>query len=287
MNQTLSVFSSILTIFLAAMVAAFFCLLPQWAHRGMLFAVAVPPHFSRSREGRRILRDYRLQACAHALMSFALIYVGAWAGHLIFLLLGIFWLPAGYFLAYQWARERVTPYAIALSRIADSALDSGEPRYPGGWPLQLGPFAILTATALFLHSRWPRMPLRFPVRGGFRGRPPAFTLLTREGMYGPLVAAGLVCLALWLLSYAALYRAKRWQSGGKIVKMSASEGDSLHRTLSLRLGCEYLLAVICSAAGGLLPFLGFWVILPLGALAIVAVAALFLLAAESPREVME
>ena len=49
------------------------------------------------------------------------------------------------------------------------------------------------------------------------------------------------------------------------------------------LGSEYLLAVICSAAGGLLPFLGFWVILPLGALAMVAVAALFLLATESPE----
>jgi hypothetical protein len=285
MNQTLSLFSSVLTIFLAAMVAAFFCLLPQWSHPGMLFAVTVPANFGKSREGRRIVRDYRLQACVHALMSFALIYVGAWTNHLIFLLLGIFWLPAGYFLAYQWARERVTPYAVALSRIPESQVVPREARFPGGWPLQLGPFAILAVSAFFLHSRWQRIPLRFPIRGGFRGRPlGGFTLLTREGIYGPLIVAGLVCAALLLLSYSELRRARRAQSSRG---NSAREMDTLHRTLSVLLGSEYLLAVICSAAGGLLPFMGIWVILPLGALALVAVAALFLIAAESPEETME
>ncbi len=84
MNQTLSVFSSVLTAILAVMVAAFFCLLPQWSRPGMLFAVTVSAQFRQTREGRRILRDYRLQACAHALMSFALIYVGALTRHLEF-----------------------------------------------------------------------------------------------------------------------------------------------------------------------------------------------------------
>lgn len=285
MYQTLSFFSSVLTALLAAMVAAFFCLLPQWSHPGMLFAIAVPANFGKTREGRRILRDYRLQACVHALMSFALIYVGAWTSHLVFLLLGIFWLPAGYFLAYQWARERVTPYAVALARIPESAHELKEARFPGGWPLQFGPFAILAATAFFLHSRWQRVPLRFPIRGGFRGRPlGGVALLTREGIYGPLIVAGLICAALWLLSYTELRRARRAQSNGG---SSARETDSLQRTLSVLLGSEYLLAVICSAAGGLLPFMGLWVFLPLGALAMVAVAALFLIAAESPEEAVE
>jgi hypothetical protein len=285
MYQTLNVFSSVLTVFLAAMVAAFFCLLPQWAQPGMLFAVAVPTNFGKTREGRRILRDYRLQACVHALMSFALIYVGAWTSHLILLLLGIFWLPAGYFLAYQWARERVTPYAIALARIPESAAESQVARFPGGWPLQLGPFAILAATAFFLHSRWQRMPPRFPIRGGFRGRPlGSVTLLTHEGIYGPLILAGFVCAALCLLSFAELRRARRAQSKSG---NSARETDTLNRTLSVLLGSEYLLAVICSAAGGLLPFMGLWVFLPLGALTMVAVAALFLIAAESPEEAVE
>jgi hypothetical protein len=283
MYQTLSVFSIILTAFMAVMVAVFFCLLPQWARPGMLFAVTVPAKFRQTREARRILRDYRLQACAHALMSFALIYVGAWADHLIFLLLGIFWLPAGYFLIFDWARDRVAPYAV----IRSSAFDAAEPQraqFTGGWLLHFGPFAILGTAALFLHSRWRRMPVRFsPFRGGFRGGPPGFILPTREAVYGPLVVAGVVCAALWLLSYIVLRRANaRSRDGHKI-----GEADSLYRTLTLLLGCEYLSAVICSAAGGLMPFMGVWVILPLGALAMVAVAGLFLLTADAQQEVLE
>jgi len=287
MNQTLSVFSVVLTIFLAAMVAAFFCLLPEWTRRGMLFAVNVPAKFRQTREGRRILRDYRLQACAHALMSFALIYVGAFTGHLIFLLVGIFWLPAGYFLLFQWARDRVEPHAVIRSGAFEGALETQNSDVPAGWLLHLGPFAILGATALFLHSRFQRIPLRFPIRGGFRGRPPGFSLPTREGIYGPIILAGLICAFLWLLSYTIerrVQRARRAQPSGRKI---ARELESLNRTLSVILGSEYLLAVICSAAGGLMPFMGFWVILPLGALAMVAVAGLFLLAAESPEEAME
>jgi hypothetical protein len=61
----------------------------------------------------------------------------------------------------------------------------------------------------------------------------------------------------------------------------------LYRTLTLLLGCEYLLAVICSAASGLLPFMGIWVVVPLGALAMVALAGLFLLTADAQQEVLE
>src|SRR4029077_8452458 len=105
--------------------------------------------------------------------------------------------------------------------------------------------------------------------------PPGFILPTRETVYGPLVVAGIVCAALWIVSYIILRRAGARSSGGD----RAEETDSLYRTLTLLLGCEYLLAVICSAASGLLPFMGIWVILPLGALAMVALAGLFLLTA--------
>jgi hypothetical protein len=284
MNQTLSVFSSVLTAFLAVMVAAFFCLLPQWSRPGMLFAVTVSAQFRRTREGRRILRDYRLQACVHALMSFALIYVGALTRHLIFLLAGVFWLPAGYFLIFEWARDRVAPYAEARSRSNESATEARWAQFSGGWLLHFGPFAVLGAAALFLHSRWQRMPVAlFPFRGGFRGRPPGFILPTRETVYGPLVVAGIVCAALWIVSYIILRRAGARSSGGD----RAEETDSLYRTLTLLLGCEYLLAVICSAASGLLPFMGIWVIVPLGALAMVALAGLFLLTADAQQEVLE
>jgi uncharacterized membrane protein len=287
MNQTLSVFSSVLTVLLAAMVAAFFCLLPEWTRRGMLFAVNVPANFRKTSEGRRILRDYRLQACAHAVMSFALIYVGAFTSHLTLLLLGIFWLPAGYFLIFQWARDRVEPHAVFRSAALAAPAETQNSEVPAGWLLHLGPFAILGATALFLHSRFQRIPLRFPIRGGFPGRPRGFAFPTREGIYGPLILAGVICAVLWLLSYGVQRRgerARRVQSSGR---RGAMEIESLNRTLSVMLGSEYLLAVICSAASGLLPFMGFWVMLPLGALAMVAVAALFLLAAESPEEAME
>jgi hypothetical protein len=287
MNQTLNVFFRIFALSMAALVCAYFCLLPYWSSPGFLFAVTVPAGFRKTREGRRIVRDYRLQACAHAFVSFGLLYVGAWTDRLGFLLLGIFWLPAGYFLAYQWAQDRVTPYAVALSRFPESALEPREARFPGGWPFQLGPFAILISTAFFLHSRWRRLPFRFPFREGFRGRPPGFIgfpIFTRDGVYGPLILAGLLCAVLWLWSYRVLWRARRAPSGGGNI---GRERESLHRNLSVVVGSEYLLAAIFSAAGELVPFLGPLAIVPLGVLAIVAIAALFLLTAESQHEVLE
>lgn len=284
MNPTLNLFFRVFTLAMAAMVGAFFCLLPYWSRPGFLFAVTVPRGFRSSREGRRIVRDYCLQACAHAVVSFGLLYVGASTGYLGLLLLGIFWLPGGYFLAYQWAQDRVTPYAVALSRLSVSKLDPREVRFPAGWPFQVGPFAILISTGLFLYSRWHRLPLRFPVRRGFPGQPPRFTMLTREGLYIPLILAGILCVALWLWGYSVLRRARRIQSAGT---HTAGEKEILHRTLSVLLGSEYLLAAIFSAAAGLVPFLGPMAILPLAALAILAVGAIFLVGADSHQETVE
>src|ERR1700691_2644896 len=98
-------------------------------------------------------------------------------------------------------------------------------------------------------------------------------MLPPEGLFIPLILAGILCVALWIWSYRIVRRARRIQSAGT---HSAGEKEILHRTLSVLLGSEYLLAAIFSAAAGLVPFLGPMAILPLAALAILAVGALSL-----------
>ncbi len=122
---------------------------------------------------------------------------------------------------------------------------------PGGWPLQLSPFAILAATAIYLGIRWDAIPSRFPVHWGVTGHANGWSVRTPLGVYGPLLLGAIVMAAVAISSYVALHFGRPGHG---------STPRSLARDFAREMGVfllslEFFLAVIFSFVG-LLPLMG-------------------------------
>jgi uncharacterized membrane protein len=122
---------------------------------------------------------------------------------------------------------------------------------PGGWLLQLSPFALLAATAIYLGFRWDDIPPRFPVHWGVSGNPNGWSVHTPMGVYWPLLFGAIVMGAVAASSYVALHF-------GRPVRAAAARslaGDFAREMGVFLLSLEFFLAVIFSFVG-LLPLLG-------------------------------
>jgi uncharacterized membrane protein len=122
---------------------------------------------------------------------------------------------------------------------------------PGGWLLQLSPFAILAATAMYLRLRWDDIPSRFPVHWGASGHPNGWSVRTPMGVYTPLLLGAGVMAAVAASSHVALHF-------GRPVLGSAARslwGDFAREMGVFLLSLEFFLAVIFSFVG-LLPLMG-------------------------------
>jgi len=124
-------------------------------------------------------------------------------------------------------------------------------RLPGGWIVQLAPFALLVATGAYLQARWAKIPPRFPVHWGIDGRPNGWSTRTPIGVYGPLLLGTAIIAIVAASSYAIRQASRAVQSpnAGRIAHEFA------HRMGIFLLALEFFLAVIFSFVG-LLPLTG-------------------------------
>ncbi|MGZ3457823.1 MAG: hypothetical protein ACXU86_04880, partial [Archangium sp.] len=126
--------------------------LPPRMRPGLWFSVTVPSDFPVSERGRRILRTYRagvlLGSGGALVLAFGVLRNGgrwmAFAGMLLQQVSGL--------LAFLAARRQVLPHAVPADTTREAVLLAREEGLPGGVGLQLGPFAVLAVTALWLHS---------------------------------------------------------------------------------------------------------------------------------------
>ncbi|MDE3170717.1 MAG: DUF1648 domain-containing protein [Acidobacteriota bacterium] len=240
-----------LLIFIGAVEAAVFWMLPLWERPGLYFSVTVSPEFRSSPEGRRILRRYRTLAIILVAIGCALVIAGGTPRRWPLLILGIVWLGFGPLIAFQIAREAVTPHAAKPVLIREAELAARAAHLPGGWLLQAGPFAILCATAIFLHAHWNRIPEIFPVHWGIDGRPNGWSARTPMGVYGPLMMGGAIVAGLALITYGVLREARVVRVPG-----AATHGRDFPYQVGYFLsGMEYLLAILLSFVA-LLPLFG-------------------------------
>ena len=122
---------------------------------------------------------------------------------------------------------------------------------PGGWLLQLSPFAILVATAIYLGLRWDEIPARFPVHWGATGQANGWSTRTPMGVYWPLLFGAIAMAVVALSSYGALHYGRPARDS-----MSRSlAGDFASEMGVFLLSLEFFLAVIFSFVG-LLPLMG-------------------------------
>ncbi|HTX16805.1 MAG TPA: DUF5808 domain-containing protein [Candidatus Baltobacteraceae bacterium] len=120
---------------------------------------------------------------------------------------------------------------------------------PGGWLLQLGPFAILAATAIYLRLRWDEIPARFPVHWGANGLPNGWSVRTPLGVYWPLLFGACVIAIVAAVAYAAL---RFGQTPARDSVAHSLAGDFAREIGVFLLALEFFLAVIFSFVG-LLP----------------------------------
>lgn len=240
-----------LMLAVTVLVATTFWLLPNWSRPGIFFAVSVVPDFRHSPEAAHVLRSYRIQALVHVLISFGLILTGAALDRAVFLILGTLWLAVGPLIAISQAHKKALPHAVAHSTIREASLTPHSRQLPGGWLLQLMPFAILLVTSLYVSAHWNEIPDRFPVHWGINGMPNGWSTRTPLGVYGPLFfGAGLVAL-ISLVTYGVSHAARRIPAGPN----GAEKIDPAHRIALVLTGVEFFIAAMFALVG-LLPLTG-------------------------------
>jgi uncharacterized membrane protein len=132
-----------------------------------------------------------------------------------------------------------------------SALASRPTPMPGGWPMQLSPFAILAVTAGYLRLHWNDIPSHFPVHWGVSGQANGWSERTPLGVFGPLLFGAVVMGAVAASSYLALHFGR--PSHESTTRSLA--GDFAREMGVFLLSLEFFLAVIFSFVG-LLPLMG-------------------------------
>jgi uncharacterized membrane protein len=240
-----------LMLAVAAFVAWVFWSLPNWSRPGIFFSVTVVPSFRDSAEAARVVSRFRMQALLHVVIGFGLILAGAMLDRAVLLILGVLWLATGPLVAVSIAHAKALPHAVAHSTVREASLAPRPGQLPGGWILQLSPFALLLVTAAYVAAHWSQIPDRFPVHWGVNGMPNGWSTRTTMGVWGPLYfGAGLVAV-ISLLAYAITHAARRLPaSGGEDPRR-----DHPQRMALVLLGVEFFVAAMLSLVA-LLPLTG-------------------------------
>jgi len=225
--------------------AAVAWLAPGFARPGRFFSVTVQPWLRGTPEGRRILWLYRLRVAMHSLIAFGLLVLpgrapGATIPLSIAALAGFGWLLAGGYAAYRRARRQVLPHGVDPAAVQEAETLRRRVELPGGWTLQVGPFAALAGAALYLRSRWDELPERFPIHWGFDGRPNGWANRNPAGVFGPLLVAAVVAASMAL--FASLLRQDRNTRGAEVP--AAAERRFRRAVLWALLATEYLVVMV-------------------------------------------
>lgn len=225
-------------VFLVALEGAIFYFLPNWTRRDLYFAVTVDPAFRRTEEGQSILSRYRRQVMVHVLIALAL--VALWRGHVLLWQVGVLWIIGGATVAFLRARRDVIPHAAKPSTVREASLTPIHEGLPGGWIVQVLPFAILVAVALHLHAHWSQIPLRFPIHWDFEGNANGWSTRTPGGVYMLLVIAAETCGLTLLIALLILHASPRVHASGV---MAGNEGRFRRAVLWVLLGTEFLVSL--------------------------------------------
>lgn len=267
--------------FLFALLLAIGYVMPRLTRPDIYFAVTVPPGFRDSADGRAILSRYRLELIIYSVIAMAIALAAIWmpgtAQLEIAPLAGIFPQLAGFFFAYYRARRSVQPHAVAPITVREAELAPHEVRLPGGWLVQIPPFALLALAALWLRLHWDSIPDRFPIHWGSNGQVNGWATRSIQGVYAPLAIATVLCAGMAFMAYAIL----RWS---RLIRVSgpASMGERRfrHMQVSILVALEYFLAIEFTWVGllplahnpngpiGVIPFLLFTLVFTLVILAL-------------------
>jgi uncharacterized membrane protein len=224
-----------------ALVGVVFHFLPRLARPDIFFAVTVAPGFRDTEDARRILGRYRAQSWTVTLVGAVLVTLALASRMPVLIPAGSLVQIAGVLGAFVAARGRVLPYASASSPLRAAELAPRGEHLPGGWPAQLGPFAILGAAAALLALRWQEIPARFPVHWNINFQPDRWATRTPGSVFAPLLLGAVICAIVALTAYGAL----RWSRRVDRQPARAEHEARFRRTFTLTLVLtEYAVAIL-------------------------------------------
>jgi uncharacterized membrane protein len=226
---------------LVLLIAIMFHFLPNATRRDIFFSVTVDPAYRATLEARRAVRRYRVAIWIHTLVALGLVWLGLILQKPFVPVLGVFWLPMGAITALFHARTEVMLHSVQPSAQREATL---EPRSTGIGRyrlLQLGPFAILATSAVYIRLIWDRIPESFPVHWGLNGEPNGWATRSFFGIYGPWLIGLTICAGLAFLSYLILHRARQVRASGP-----SADAEIRFRRLQAKilLALEYFVALI-------------------------------------------
>lgn len=228
---------------LILMLAVLFHYLPEITRRDIFFAITVDPAFRAAGEARRILRQFRVAMWVNSIVAVGIVFAGVVSGNEWIPLIGVLWQVATMLPAFLHARKQTMPHAATPTAHREAIL---APRSWGGVGfalLQLGPFTVLGACALYLRANWERIPERFPVHWGVNGQPNGWATRSVSGVYGPLLMALIICALLMAFSYAILISTRHVSATGENAR---AESHFRHAQIGVLALVEYFIAATLS-----------------------------------------
>lgn len=183
--------------------------IPNMTRRGILFGLSVPPGFRESTHGRRSVAEFRLLVGVALIAVLSALFVApvkllqpvSAAGPLLILLAGA--------AAFVREHRKIAPFAAEPLRQREADLSRAPEKLPWFIWLAPGPFAILSATAVFLQLNWNRIPAVFPAHWGIDGQPDRWNHRNVHGVYGPLLFGAELCTWMLAMGLATWFGARR------------------------------------------------------------------------------
>jgi uncharacterized membrane protein len=223
------------------LVAIVFHLLPNLTRRDIFFAVTVDQAFRKSAEARNIIRRFRLAIWIHTAIALAILFAGVVVGNPFVTLIGIPWQIIGATHAFLRARKQIMPHSATPISHREAAL---VPRTAGGVGfafLQMGPFAILAVSAVYIRAIWYRIPERFPIHWDLNGNPNGWATRSFMGIYGFWMIGVVICIFIEVFAYGTLHWTRQIRASGSDAQ---SEAHFRRVQVGVLLALEYFFALV-------------------------------------------
>jgi uncharacterized membrane protein len=210
-------------------VAALMLAVPRLTPRGLLFGVPVPEGFRSTGTARQALRSYRLWVGVPALLGVIanLIYPSPGLQAAFFLSIAAFGIAG-----FVRQNAKVKPFAIQPPLAREATLGPPE-RLPWFTWLGILPLLFLAGIAMYLHSHWDQIPMRYPIHFDIMGTPNRWANKTVPGVYGLLIFAAQFAVFFWVMMWAAWYGTRRSDSMRRPMMLILLAGEA---TISLIVG---------------------------------------------------
>lgn len=204
--------------------------LPKLSRPDLCFGVTVDPSFRKTREARRILRDYRI-----AIWGFALVACLAdLAMHRMSVAMVLY--AVGTCCALMTSHRSALPHSAPRATMIEVDLSAPQEQIPGGLVTALLPIVLLFGLGLLVVPHLDQLPGRLPVHWDFSG-PDGWVITSSRSIIVLLAQYALVNLVLIALGLGVLHWWRRIASSGAAAE---SERQFRRRTVLLILAVEYL-----------------------------------------------